>query len=113
MDPTIIGTVDKASKEVLELEKKKEKELTEQNRLKNRKKREKTRGRSTSVNEVKKKESVHDEKTREKLREIVMNKIKVRKIEKQKLRQETDMLKDGGIFEGFDPLAAIKKIKKK
>jgi len=112
LDPTIIGTMDKASKEVLDLEKKKEKEAAEANRLKNKKKREKTRGRSTSVNEVKKKESVHDEKTREKLREIVMNKIKVKKIEKQKIQQERDMLREGEIFEGFDPIASIKKVKK-
>ena len=110
LDPNVIGTMDKASKEVLNAEKKIEKEHAEQKRIQKDKK--KTRGRSTSVNEVKKKDSVYDEKTREKLREVALNKTKLRRIEKQKLKSEQEMIKGGDIMEGFDPLATVKKVKK-
>jgi hypothetical protein len=112
LDPTIIGTIDKASKEVIRAEQRAEDEEAERKREQNRKKREKTRGRSSTKELVIKKQGVHDEKTRDKLREIMNNRLKLKQIEKRKALEERQLIQDDELLDSFDPVENLKKQKK-
>jgi len=109
LDPTIIGTIDQASKEVIESERTAEKEEAERKKDKNKKKHEKQRGRSSTGNERKQKASIYDDKTRDKIKEIVNSKLKIRRLEKEKLKTETNLLQDGGLLAEFDPVDVLRK----
>jgi hypothetical protein len=68
------------------------------------------RGRSSIGNVLKIKESVHDEKTREKIKEMANSKIKLKKAEKEKVRNEIELLNN--FDDGID-IETIKPTKKK
>jgi hypothetical protein len=113
LDPTIIGTIDKAAREVINAERKAEIEEEERKRSINRKRKLKSRGRSGTKEKYQNKESVHDEKTRARLREIMNNKLKMKQLEKRKLLAERELIQDGGLLDGFDPVQdLLKKVKK-
>jgi len=112
VNPTVVGTIDKASKEVIESEKKAEKDEAERIRLKNKRKREKARGKSSTGAEKKKKESVYDDKTRKRISDLVDSKIQLKKLEKQKLKAESNLMHDD-LLDDFNPLTVLKKLKTK
>ena len=112
LDPTIIGTIDRASKEVIAAERKAEIDEAERNKLKNKKKRQKARGRSSTGAEKKQRESIWDEKSRAKIKEVLDSRLKLRKLEKEKFNTETKILKDDNLLIEFDPVQVLKKIKK-
>lgn len=68
------------------------------------------RGRSSIGNVLKIKESVHDEKTRERLKDIANSKIKMKKAEKEKIKKEMELLDN--FDDGID-IETIKPKKKK
>lgn len=70
------------------------------------------RGRGGIGNEMKIKESVYDEKTREKLRGISYSKIKLKKAEKIKMKKELDILENLNEMTDLRPDKIVKKIKK-
>ena len=74
------------------------------------KKKNKMRGRSSIGNVLKIKESVHDEKTRERLKDIANSKIKMKKAEKEKIKKEMELLDN--FDDGID-IETIKPKKKK
>lgn len=108
MNPSVIGNIDAASKEIIEAEKQIE-EKENQEKIK-KKKKNKMRGRSSIGNVLKIKESVHDEKTRERLKDIANSKIKMKKVEKEKIKKEMELLDN--FDDGID-IETIKLTKKK
>ena len=70
------------------------------------------RGRSSTKEKYKKKESVYDEATRAKIKEIVNNKLKIKRLEKKKAAEERTLIENEGLFKGFNPMEALKKVKK-
>lgn len=104
LDPTIIGTMDKASRKVLDAEQKHEEEEALRKKEANRKKKNKTRGRSSIGEKQKKREGVHDEKTRAKIAEVMNNKLKMKRLEKKKQMQERHMIEDSDLLNEFDPV---------
>jgi len=111
IDPTIIGTIDRASRDVIQGEKKTEEEEAERKRLQNKKKRNKMRGRDSTKERQNRKESVHDSKTRDKLREIMNSKLKIKQLEKKKGNEERRLIQEDDILNEFDPVKLLKKHK--
>ena len=70
------------------------------------------RGRSKTSKETKTKESVYDQKTRERIKAKVDNRIKVRKAEKEKVKREMSLLDNLNELVDNEPAKLIKKIKK-
>lgn len=95
---------------MIQAEKEEEKKELEAKKLKKKKK--KMRGRSKTSKETKLKESVHDQKTREKIKAMVDNRIKLRKAEKEKTKRELSLLDNLNEIVDADPNYLIKKIKK-
>lgn len=106
----MIGNIDEASKEVIQAEKAQEQKEIEAKKLKKKKK--KMRGRSKTSKETRLKESVYDQKTREKIKAMVDNKIKIRKAEKEKTKREMSLLENLNELVDADPNYLVKKIKK-
>ncbi len=112
MDPTIIGTVDKASREVKEAERKAEDEEAERRASLNKKRKLKMRGRSSTKEQFTQKESVYDDKTRSKIKAVLDNKLKMKRLEKKKAIEEQNMIQNEDLLEFFDPVDSLKRIKK-
>ena len=112
MDPTIIGTIDKASKDVKDAEKKAEIDEAERRHEANKRKRSKQRGRSSTKEQFKKKESVYDEATRSRIKEILDNKLKLKRLEKKKAIEERKMIENQDLLDGVNPVELLKKVKK-
>lgn len=108
LNPSTIGTIDEASKEVIAAEKEQEKLEQEAKKIKRRKK--KMRGRSKASKETRVKESVYDEKTRNKIKAKIDSRIRVRRAEKEKVKRDLSILEH--LDEIVDTAALSKKIKK-
>lgn len=91
-------------------EKKQEEEEAEQKKIKRKKK--KMRGKSKTSKVTKNRESVYDQKTRDRVKANVDNRIKVRKAEKEKVKREMSLLEGLNELVDIDPGKLIKKIKK-
>lgn len=107
----MIGTVDRASREVKEAERKAEDEEIEKARLMKQRKKEKMRGRNSTKEKFKKKESVYDESTRAKIKDMVNNKLKLKQLEKKRAAEERKLIENEGLFKDFNPLETLKKVK--
>ena len=74
-------------------------------------KKEKMRGRNSTKEKYKKKESVYDEATRARIKEMVNNKLKIKRLEKKKAAEERKLIENEGLFKDFNPLETLKKVK--
>jgi len=112
LDPAIIGTIDKASRDVKESERKAEEEEAERRASLNKKRKLKMRGRSSTKEQFSQKESVYDDKTRSKIKAVLDNKLKMKRLEKKKAIEEQKMIENEDLLEFFDPVDSIKRLKK-
>ncbi len=106
MNTNMIGTIDNASKEVLEQEAKAEDERKEENKEKEKKN--KTRGVSKKQKRIVGKQSVYDEKTTAKLQEFLRNRKRIKNSERERQNTELGLLNQLSVS-NFDPLKVIKK----
>eukprot|EP01017_Pseudomicrothorax_dubius_P049715 TRINITY_DN9288_c0_g1_i3.p1 TRINITY_DN9288_c0_g1~~TRINITY_DN9288_c0_g1_i3.p1 ORF type:complete len:516 (-),score=142.12 TRINITY_DN9288_c0_g1_i3:100-1647(-) len=109
LNPEIIGTVDRASADVLAKERKEEEEEAERKRLLQKKKKNRMRGRDTATGQEKRKESVHDAKTRLRLKEKLEMKTRLRKAERNKVSEETNLLESGDVIDNIDVFDVVRK----
>ncbi|KAL4456195.1 hypothetical protein ABPG74_014156 [Tetrahymena malaccensis] len=110
LNPNRIGTIDTASKEVIQAEEKAEKQEREKNQIK--KKKNKMRGKNKASKVEARKEFSRQEEKREKAKEAVDIKIRARNAEKEKKSQELKVLNKLDSIDNFDPIYALKKQKK-
>ena len=94
LNPDVIGTIDRASKEVKEKERKAEALEAEQRKLKNLKKKNKQRGRDGPDGAVKDRQKKRDELQRERIRMANMERTKIRQAEKVKAKREIDYVNE-------------------
>jgi len=94
LNPDVIGTIDRASKEVKEKERKAEALEAEARKLKNLKKKNKQRGRDGPDGAVKDRQKKRDELQRERIRMGNMERTKIRQAEKVKAKKEIDYVNE-------------------
>lgn len=102
LNPNVIGTIDKASKEVIAKERKTEREELEAKKLKNKKKKSKQRGRDGPDGAVLGKEKKREIQNRDRMRTANMERSQMRAAEKLKARREIDY-----VNENLDQLAML------
>jgi len=70
------------------------------------------RGRSSAKERAAQKESVYDDVTRNKIKEILNNKLKLKRLEKKKAIEERKMIENEDLFDDFNPADVLKKVKR-
>ncbi|EGR33273.1 hypothetical protein IMG5_057380 [Ichthyophthirius multifiliis] len=110
LNPNKIGTVDTASKQVIDAEEKAEREAKEKNQIK--KKKNKMRGKNKTGKVEAKKQFEKQQDKREQLKEQINIKMRVKNAEKEKKVKELDVLNKLDNFGEFDPMYAIRKQRK-
>ena len=94
LNPDMIGTIDRASKEVRDKERLNERQEAEAKKLKNKKKKHKARGRDGCDSGVHDRQRKRDEVMRERQRLANMERAKIRAAEKVKARREIDYINE-------------------
>jgi len=104
--------MDTASREVIAAEKKAQEDEAERRNNLNKKRKNKMRGRSSTKERAAQKESVYDDATRTKIKEILNNKLKLKRLEKKKATEERKMIENEDLFEDLNPVEVLKKVKR-
>lgn len=71
------------------------------------------RGRSSTKEQFGQKESVYDEKTRARIKELLNDKLKLKRLEKKRAIEERTLLENDELLKSFNPVDALKKKIKK